>query len=287
MGDGTRLIGLDIDLDQPALVAAVKSLLPDASYREGRWPKTLTCLRVRDAEAGSRDLTFFDGPQLGANHLTIQILGRGQKAPAGPKQAAAAGIHPGTNRPYNWTEDSRGRTIFNMKPADWPMVNDFEGLLGSIASAMEVFGWTRKVPRAAAEGPAFDGIISERMIEMDRQLLAQELKALQQMGPGELRGTRCFNLGLRIGVTIKAGHIDLEETLVRLRAAMPDNPNALREFERGVEKSEGIRKAKMAETENIDWAAEAGDQGANLGGGGESTSAGADGDKTPPWQKKK
>jgi hypothetical protein len=265
LGDGARLIFLDIDLDQEHLVAAVRSLLPDTSFRIGNPPKCLTILRVRDEEAGSRDLTFYDGPSLGANHLTIQILGRGQKAPAGPKQAAAYGIHPKTGKPYVWERDARRRTIFDMRPQDWPLINDLESLLRTITTAMEVHGWTMKTPRAPAEpGATFDGEMSERMVERDRQLLEDELKAMSEMGPGTLRGTRAHLLGLKIGATIKAGHIDIDDVLTRLFAAMPDNPNAIREFERGVEAAEGYRQAKMAEMENTDWEAEAAKQGVSF-----------------------
>ena len=262
LGNGTRLIALDLDLDQPVLIDAIKTLLPDIPYRVGRWPKTLTLLRVRDAEAGSRDYTFYDGPHLGANHLTIQLLGRGQRPPAGPKQAAGYGIHPGTGRAYDWIKDSQGRTIFDLRPQDWPLINDFEALMGSIATAMEVMGWTMKRPRAKPEpGAAFDGEFSERIVERDRQLFEQELEALSKMGPGTLRGTRAHLLGLRIGATIKAGHIDLDDATTRLFEAMPDNPNAIREFERGVEASEGYRQAKLSEFEHVDWEAEAAKQG--------------------------
>lgn len=265
LGDGTRLIALDLDLDQPVLINAIKPLLPDIPYRDGRWPKTLTILRVRDEEAGSRDYTFYDGPHLGANHLTIQVLGRGQRPPAGPKQAAAYGIHPKTGQPYHWVKDRFGHTIFDKRPQDWPLINDFAALMGSIATAMEVHGWTMKRPRAKPEpGATFDGDITERMVERDRKLLDDELEAISKMGPGTMRGTRSHLLGLRIGATIKAGHIDFDDATTRLFEAQPDNPNAIREFERGVEASEGYRQAKLSEFENIDWEAEAAKQGIKI-----------------------
>jgi hypothetical protein len=261
-GDGTSLIGLDVDLDQPHLANAVRSRLPDASARIGRWPKFLMPLRVRDEEAASRDYTFWDGPNLGASHMAIQVLGRGQRAPAGPKQAAAYGIHPETRQPYVWKKDSEGLTIFDKEPKDWPLIDDLAGLMASIATDMEKHGWRTRTPRAPSEpGATFDGEMSERMVERDRQLIEQELEVISKMTSGMGRGNRAYRLGLRVGATIKAGHIDLDDVLARLEAAMPDNAGDLRSFERGVEQSEGLRQAKMAESEHVDWEAEAEAQG--------------------------
>jgi hypothetical protein len=266
LGDGTRMIALDVDFEDPKLAAVVRALLPDASVRIGREPKFLMPLRVRDAEAASRDFRFYKGEGPGAESCAIQVLGRGQKAPAGPKQAVVWGIHPGTQKPYVWRPDWAGRNIYQRRPGDWPLVGDLAGFMTGLGAALEPLGWKLREPGHQSTGDPFEGVLSPRMIADARATLESELAALAGMGPGTLRGTRCYELGLRIGAVIKAGHIDLDRTVERLREAMPDNDNAwTREFQRGVFEAKGFRQAKIGESENVDWAGAAKAQGAPWG----------------------
>jgi hypothetical protein len=267
LGDGTRMIALDVDFEDPKLAAVVRALLPDASVRIGREPKFLMPLRVRDAEAASRDFRFYKGEGPGAESCAIQVLGRGQKAPAGPKQAVVWGIHPGTQKPYVWRPDWAGRNIYQRRPGDWPLIGDLAGFMTGLGAALEPLGWKLREPGHQSTGDPFEGVLSPRMIADARATLESELAALAGMGPGTLRGTRCYELGLRIGAVIKAGHIDLDRTVGRLREAMPDNDNAwTREFQRGVFEAKGFRQAKIGESENVDWAGAAKAQGFNFEG---------------------
>jgi hypothetical protein len=262
MGDGTRLIGLDVDFERVELSQIAARILGRFMIRARGGPKFLALMRVRGTEAGSRDNHFYNGPDLGAERQSIQVLGRGQKAPAGPKQAACWGIHP-SGQPYTWYADSLGRTPFNCDAHAVEYVDDLAGLLKQVADELEPLGWTLKAPRAPTQDgtPAFTGPFSAASIEDAVTLLNVELSTLERMVAGSGRGDRAHELGLQIGALVKAGHIDLGQTLGRLREAMPDNDNALREFERGVERSEGQRQRTIYQRENPGWADAAAAQG--------------------------
>ena len=234
LGDGTGLIALDVDIPIPAISAAIKAALPDSAMRVGNWPKFLMPFRMALADAVSRDLNYYTTGALGSvDHLTIQILGRSKNAGYGPKQAAVDGIHPSTGRPFTWTADEHGRVIFNSSPVGWPVI-ELGGVLEAFDGVMATFGYSRRQPASPGTGNDFEGDVTDEMVKDAQQLIEAALAELAGMGSGTGRGTKALELGRFIGVVIRSGRIDLEDVKARLQAAMPDNWNALREFERGV-----------------------------------------------------
>lgn len=264
LGDGTGLIALDVDIPIPAISAAIKAALPDSAMRVGNWPKFLMPFRMALADAVSRDLNYYTTGALGSvDHLTIQILGRSKNAGYGPKQAAVDGIHPSTGRPFTWTADEHGRVIFNSSPVGWPVI-ELGGVLEAFDGVMATFGYSRRQPASPGTGNDFEGDVTDEMVKDAQQLIEAALAELAGMGSGTGRGTKALELGRFIGVVIRSGRIDLEDVKARLQAAMPDNWNALREFERGVDFSDGRRQQWIANGRTVDWDAAAAEQGVSL-----------------------
>ena len=261
VGPDRMMCALDVDIDDVDLANAVHAACGlVAPLRFGRYPKYLMPVVLPISQAGSKDFGFW----LGDKRIAIQVLGRGQRAPAGPKQAAFYGIHPTTGKPYRWDKDAQGRNVFQMRPQDWPFVSDLDAMMARVAEALAKHGWTTRATHARNMGAAeaaYAGPITERQIAADKALLDRALADLSQMPVRSGRGDKCHTLGLQLGVVIRAGYIDLEQTLDRLREAMPDNHNAPREFERGVMASTGERQRTIFESQNVDWTAKAAQEG--------------------------
>lgn len=263
VGQERILCAFDADIEDEQLAEAVwRALGVDAPIRFGRRPKWLLPIILSHAEGFNQDWIYYkDDARVG-----IQILGRGQKAPSGPKQAAFFGIHPGVGRPYFWEKDSRGRGLLDMAPTDWPCISDLATLKARVDAVMAHHGWIPRAARAKQmhEAATYAGPISGRQIAADKALFEREVAEMANMGSGEGRGTKAHLLGLRIGMIVRAGHIDLDWAIDRLRDAMPDNSNALREFERGVMASTGERQRAIHERQDTKWAKEAQAQGIEI-----------------------
>ena len=93
---------LDIDvLDAPfsgTLAALADLMLDDAPERIGSAPKRLLAYRLAEgAEAIRKTRLVFTLPSTGETEHAIEVLGAGQ-------QFVVAGVHPGTGKPYEWTD---------------------------------------------------------------------------------------------------------------------------------------------------------------------------------------
>lgn len=93
---------LDIDVtDAPfsdTLAALAGLMLGDAPERIGRAPKRLLAYRLAEgAEAIRKTRLVFTLPSTGETEHAIEVLGAGQ-------QYVVAGTHPGTGKPYEWTD---------------------------------------------------------------------------------------------------------------------------------------------------------------------------------------
>lgn len=263
LADGTFLVALDADLTIPALAAAVRAKMGDVSARIGRRPKFLIPIRVKPEDSFSRDYHFYDSQEVGAARQSIQILGRASKAPHRPKQAVAYGDHPDTGKPYFWEPDSQGRSIYQMRPTDWPLVPNLEALMLDISATMATLGWNcRKRGAATESGDEFGDEITAEMIDDAQRLFEQGLDDVSTRGAGANRGTSVYTLGLQVGMLIKRGLLDLDQCKRAVDAAMPDDAgHAAYEFENGVNNSKGFRQQKIHEKRNPDWAGAAKAQG--------------------------
>lgn len=95
--DGTWLVAIDADTLATPLAATVAMLIyeqygADTPTRIGQAPKALYVVRLDGPMPYSR-IEFADG---GDKPARVELLSDG-------RQFVAAGVHPGTGRPYEWT----------------------------------------------------------------------------------------------------------------------------------------------------------------------------------------
>ena len=119
------VVGVDIDISHPvvgpALIAWCEQHLGYTAARVGAAPRIL--LAYRAARAGwtkALSISFFDAtdptkPDGKRNDQRVEILGNGQ-------QFVAYHVHPGTGRPYEWTDMMGG--LEHMPAADLPLITE-------------------------------------------------------------------------------------------------------------------------------------------------------------------
>ena len=112
------LVGIDVDLIDPDLAHHVAQLVRDrlgaTLVRVGQWPKRLLLYRT-------------DAPFAKMSLPGIEVLASGQ-------QLVAFGIHPGTNQPYYWLDDTPLDVPLDALPlVDRRMCED---LLGEVAALL-------------------------------------------------------------------------------------------------------------------------------------------------------
>jgi hypothetical protein len=263
-GDNMALVSIDVDIPFLAPAEAVRGVMPDGPACYGNQPKFKMLVRVPLAEAYSRDYPFVRYNGAGEEKIQVQVLGKG-------KQAVIFGVHPATGKLYFWDADTQGRRIFEMAPNDWPAVDNIETLIGSIARALEPFGWSRRAsgvggasPRAQAYPQGTE--IPENILDAVEAYLTREIAVLAAMTPGTGRGTKAFEIGCWAGFALRDGGIDFDDVRAEVSSALGENQKDLRQFDNGVAKSDGQQFAQPA----IDWNAEAAKMaglGAGAGGG--------------------
>jgi hypothetical protein len=154
-----------------------------------------------------------------------------------------------------------------MALTDWPLIDNIETLIGSIAKALEPFGWSRRASGVGGAGPRPQAYpegteIPDRVLDAVEAYLNREIAALAAMGVGTGRGTKAFEIGCWAGFALRDGGIELDDVRAEVSNALgADNQKDLRQFDNGVAKSDGQQFAEPA----IDWNAEAAKAG--LGGG--------------------
>ena len=270
VGDDMALVSIDVDIHHLAPAEAVRGVMPDGPTCYGNQPKFKMLVRVPLAEAYSRDYPFVRYNGAGEEKITVQVLGKG-------KQAVIFGVHPETGKMYFWDADSQGRRLFEMAPNDWPIVDNIETLIGSIARALEPFGWSRRASGVGGAGPRPQAYpegteIPDRVLDAVEAYLDREILALAGMVPGTGRGSKAFEIGCWAGFALRDGGIDFDAVRAEVSNALgSDNQKDLRQFDNGVAKSDGQQFADPA----IDWNAEAAKMG--LGGGPNVTPIGHDG----------
>ena len=226
------LLAVDADIADPALAAVAERVLRPAGplIRYGNRPRFMAIFRA----AGGEVFKNWTWRHADGRSFTIQFLtGKGA-------QFVAWGTHPGTRQLYAWDGPSALDVAADRLPTIDPVA-----LISMLDAAFAPAGFCRNLERP--KGEAFDGALTAAMIEDARQRLSQGTAGIDGMLPGTGRGSKAYELGLSVGAVIKAGALDEDAATERLRAAAPDNPNALREFRRGVEASEGRRQTTIAQ----------------------------------------
>lgn len=148
-----RLVGLDIDLQDPDLAWSVADLasrrLGATLMRVGQWPKRLLLYRT---------LEPFAKMKAGA----VEILGQGQ-------QFAAFGIHPATGLPYSWPE---GETPLDVPLDDLPLL-DRDALEGFLveATALQPATGSSRTAQGAQGGGGRDGASGKPVRDADGRVI--------------------------------------------------------------------------------------------------------------------
>ena len=184
MALGAGLIAIDIDTEDPAIVAAIRSAMPASIVakrgRKGqtnfyRDPTEIICARKLRGPAG----------------MLVEILGPGNQTVIPPTW------HPATGQPYRWTTE---RWLENTPVNDLPVIS------ADIADRMAVVlrPWLEKPPRqAVVRSPASASDLSLQGREQHRRyataILARELTALGSMAPNSGRNDAAFRLVCRVG----------------------------------------------------------------------------------------
>jgi putative DNA primase/helicase len=153
-----RFPAIDIDTTDPQLVMLVTQLalsyLGHAPARVGKAPKRLLVYRAEEPFTRMR-LWVEDK---GAQHL-IEVLGDGQ-------QYLVHGVHPGTQRPYEWVDDPVGFPLTTITRAQ------ASGFLDELQAALEMLGYV-----VGREG---DGARRERSSASQHGLEAPNADALRE-----------------------------------------------------------------------------------------------------------
>ena len=178
------LIAIDIDTDDAAIVAAIRSAMP-ASIVAKRGRKGQTDFHRDPTEIiRARKVR-------GPAGMLVEILGPGNQTVIPPTS------HPATGQPYRWTTE---RWLDNTRVTDLPVIPP------DIADRMAVVlrPWLEKPPRPAlVRSPARASDLSVQDREQHRRyaaaILARELTALGSMAPNSGRNDAAFRLVCRAG----------------------------------------------------------------------------------------
>jgi hypothetical protein len=124
-----EVVGLDIDTPDPDVSATILAMVAElrgisaSPFRVGRPPKRLHLFRTSEPRSKAQTGAYL----INGHKCQVEVLGVGQ-------QVAAFGVHPETDRAYEWHNGSPAETpLADLPEIDWP---DIEALL---ARAEEYF----------------------------------------------------------------------------------------------------------------------------------------------------
>lgn len=122
---------VDIDSDDPDLIAAVLAVMPPSAVRK-RGAKGFSVFYQGSAEIVSRPFNI--KPSGSAKPIrAVDLLAKGRQTVLPPT------IHPETDAPYTWIDDE---SLADLEPHDLPVLPD--DIAESIAKALEPFGFTEE-----------------------------------------------------------------------------------------------------------------------------------------------
>jgi hypothetical protein len=105
------LVLIDVDLDDPAFVAAVNSVLPDSPVKRRGMKGWAGAYRTLSGDPlKSAKLIGSDG-----THPVLEIISAGGQVVLPPS------LHPDTGRPYEWLTE---RTLLDTRPEELPIIDD-------------------------------------------------------------------------------------------------------------------------------------------------------------------
>jgi Bifunctional DNA primase/polymerase, N-terminal len=133
-------VAVDIDTDDEAIVAAIKSALSCESPVQKRGKKGATHFFRASAAVKSRPFN------VGTGERVLDLLCKGKQTVIPPT------IHPDTYRPYEWLTDD---TLEYVSPENLPMLPD--DIAERIAAALRPFGYEAPVERSAPLGGSGTG----------------------------------------------------------------------------------------------------------------------------------
>ena len=129
-------VAIDIDTDDPAVIAAIMSVLPP------------TPIKKRGAKG---ETLFYYGPTIGTSRswkidgkTIVELIGPGRQTVVPPT------LHPDTGRPYVWTGSE---TLEDVAPAELPPLN--ADIVEAITAALKPFGYEAE-PVVGSNGDATD-----------------------------------------------------------------------------------------------------------------------------------
>lgn len=141
LANNGQLFLLDIDaLDEKRaadIEVTAKKVFGDAPRRVGKWPKRTLLYRAADHIAG-RDISYAEGDR----RDQVQILGKG-------KQSVVQGIHPGTNRPFEWD-----RPIPRFEDLPTVTAEQVEDFIGRLERNLPKFHATNRNGNETVKDPA-------------------------------------------------------------------------------------------------------------------------------------
>ncbi len=142
---GYRFIAIDIDTNEPDILAAVRRECPPDRFpmKHGRRGVTVFCL----ADVPRKEILKL------TNGGKIELLSQGQQTVLPPT------IHPGTGKPYTWLGSA---TLLSYLPAELPRVDDIENLLIKVCGKFAATEWTSRKGKPTPAGDGH-GIDTERL----------------------------------------------------------------------------------------------------------------------------
>jgi len=179
---GLQLIAVDIDSDDPVVVAAIRSALPGSPVRK-RGAKGETEFYLAPASVPNRPYNDAGKVRL------LDLLGHGRQTVLPPS------IHPSTNQPYVWTTLD---TLENFSTSDLPILPaDIADRLGE---ALAQFGY--EAPPVLANGEADPNVEASTHRQLNDAALANLAAWVPSLGSTSagrsVAGTRLLHHGGRV-----------------------------------------------------------------------------------------
>ena len=190
---GQGLVAIDIDTTDEAVVAAIRSVVPESPIakhgRKGRTDFYLDKTKTVRARKFSSDLG-----------MLVEILAHGNQTIVPPS------LHPDTDLPYGWLgPESLESTQLNQLPV---IVADVADRLASVLTF-----WRAKSVRSPPEMPparVSDLSESDRQRRYAEVILSCELKTLGAMAINSGRNCQVFRLVCRVGRWVHAGNLSAD-----------------------------------------------------------------------------
>jgi hypothetical protein len=178
------LIAIDIDAENPAIVTAIREVLPSSVVaKRGRKGQTDF---YRDPTGTIRARKFS-----ASTGMLVEILARGNQTIVPPTR------HAETGQPYRWLGE---RTLLNTPVAELPTIP--VEIAHQLNAALAP--WLRNAPhRASAHLPLRPSALGQQERECQRRyaevIIAEDLKSLAGMAPNSGRNHAAFRLVCRVG----------------------------------------------------------------------------------------